>query len=330
MSFNLNKLKGGIRREVDLNSKFTKEYLGTQNCPIVQIKPNVHGVQLSDFLLNNSDLVKQSLKQYGAVLFRDFYNKSLVNSMTIVSDIYDKKFLEYSNRSSPRTLITKNIYTSTEYPASERIHFHSENSYSNEHPEILTFFCDTVANEGGQTPLANNVEVLKRIPDKLLEKFRQKGILYVRKMNDIIGLNWMEVFQTESKAKVEELCKRDNIKFEWNMKELVLKWSSPAISNHPITKQELWFNHAYFFHKNSYPSSLESHLQSIDDLPFQAFFGDGSIITDDDYKVLHEAYIESCSSFNWKKDDLLIIDNYTISHSRNAFKGSRKLFVSMI
>lgn len=42
--------------------------------------------------------------------------------------------LEYRERSSPRTHVEHNIYTSTEYPAHHPIFLHNENSYAHTWP----------------------------------------------------------------------------------------------------------------------------------------------------------------------------------------------------
>src|SRR5688572_3591927 len=85
------------------------------------------GRSVADFAAEHAAWVKANLHQLGAILFRDFAVEDI--------DCFDRFMrsvagppLPYMHRSSPRTQLKGNIYTSTEYPPEQVIPFHSEMS----------------------------------------------------------------------------------------------------------------------------------------------------------------------------------------------------------
>ena len=93
--------------------------------------------------------------------------------------------LEYSFRSTRRSLVSGNIYTSTEYPAQPFIPLHNEMAYSRNWPQKIAFFCVKKAEQGGQTPIANSRKVFERLDSKMREKFAQKKVMYVRNYGEV-------------------------------------------------------------------------------------------------------------------------------------------------
>src|SRR5688572_31013451 len=53
---------------------------------------------------------------------------------------------------------------------------------------------------------------LFRSPARIVEKFAQKQVMYVRNYGDGLGLSWQEAFQTDDKRIVEEHCRREDRK----------------------------------------------------------------------------------------------------------------------
>ena len=66
----------------------------------------------------------------GAVLIRGLKVPGSAQFGKILSTLFGSELLEYTYRSTPRTKLRGNVYTATEYPASEVIPQHNENSYS--------------------------------------------------------------------------------------------------------------------------------------------------------------------------------------------------------
>lgn len=66
-----------------------------------------------------------------------------------------------------------------------------------------------------------------------------------------------------------------------------------------------------------------------DKFPRNAYYGDGSEIEEESLKAIRRAYEQERIEFSWQKGDVMILDNRLMAHSRNPFKGNRKVVVAM-
>src|SRR5260370_40883568 len=161
----------------------------------------------------NRKLVESRLLKHGGILFRGF-EVSVAEFEELIETV-SGKLLDYSYRSTPRTLVSGRIYTSTEYPAHQSIPLHNEHAYSRLWPMKLWFFSMQVADEGGETPIADSRKVYQRIPAEIRECFERKGLMYVRNYGTRLDLSWQDVFQTTSRAAVEDYCRNAEIECQW-------------------------------------------------------------------------------------------------------------------
>lgn len=296
------------------------------------LSPAVDGVNLTHWAANNRDHLERELLRCGAILFRGFKLEG-VAGFEEFARAASSGLLDYKERSSPRSELMRGVYTSTDYPADQSIHFHNEQSYTRSWPMKLFFFCVTPAERGGATPIADGRKVLKSLDPRLKEKFAEKRVMYVRNYGDGMGLTWQTAFQTTSGAAVEEYCRRAGIAFEWKGGgRLRTRQTFDAVVAHPKTHEQLWFEHAAFFHVTSLPPDVRRALTDEfreEDLPFNTYYGDGSAIEESALGQIREAYARGAKRFDWREGDVLLIDNMLTSHSREPFSGPRKIAVAM-
>ncbi|MFH7014637.1 TauD/TfdA family dioxygenase [Flavobacterium sp. FlaQc-47] len=301
---------------------------GNAQFPLV-IKPATVGMQLNDWVAENRSIFEEKVKTYGAILFRGFHINT-VEKFENFSRLYADTPLEYNLRSSPRYAVGKNVYHTTTYPKEYHIEMHSESSYAPVHPSNIVFCCIDPADEQGETPIADNKIVLQSLSEKTRNKFIEKGVRYVRNLNEAYGLSWKEVFQTEDKKEVEATCDEQGISYEWKSDtNLVLTWNKKAIWEHPVTGEQIWFNHAYFFNKYALEASFFDLVKTEDELPNNTFFGDGSEISKEEIEEIRAAYQKGTVVFPWEKGDVLFLDNMLMSHGRNPYEGSRQIIASL-
>lgn len=319
-------LKDVKPRTIDLAGDIIER---TPGFPVIYT-PAMDGISLRSWLSGHLEEVELELKVYGAILFRGFDVPDR-NAFQDVMGAFNEEFLSYKDRSSPRTEVKENLYTSTEHPADQVINMHNELSYSHTWPLRIAFYCAKEPSEKGETPVADVRKVLKRLPEKLVSVFREKGILYRRLLQKGVGLSWQEVFQTEDPAVVEQHCKTYGQEFSWTGKDrLEIKWHRPAVRTHPVTGEAVWFNHGYFFNFLALAPEIRAAFSSSDELPFNTYYGDGSPIEQEYLELIHEAYQEECVYFPWKRKDILLMDNMLVAHGRNSFKGEREINVIMM
>ncbi len=302
-----------------------------RSLPLV-IRPALKGVGLREWARNSRALVESYLLKHGAVLFRNFDLQS-VNDFEQAAKEICGELLEYRERSSPRTHVGGNVYTSTDYPPEHSIFLHNENSYQQTWPMKIFFFCAQAAERGGETPIADCRKVLQRIDPEVRERFREKGWMYIRNFGDGFGLPWSTVFQTTDKSVVEEHCRKVGIGVEWKSGDgLRTHAIRPAIARHPWTGEMVWFNHATFFHVTMLEAGVKAALLAEfaeDELPTNTYYGDGSPIEVAVLEHLSEAYEQETVAFPWQTGDLLVLDNMLTAHGRSAYAGARKILVGM-
>lgn len=129
-----------------------------------------------EWITANKPLIDTYLVKYGGILFRNFDIYS-VSEFNKIAQIICPNLLEYVYRSTPRTKLGGKIYTATDYPMDKSIPFHNENSYSKSWPEKILFFSIVIAQEGGETPIANSFNVYNRIDHNIRNKFEKDGII---------------------------------------------------------------------------------------------------------------------------------------------------------
>jgi alpha-ketoglutarate-dependent taurine dioxygenase len=299
--------------------------------PLV-IKPKGEHVDVTAWAAGNREFVETQLVRHGGILFRGFDITTPVTFEQLCRAV-STQLLEYNERSSPRTEVSPNVYTSTDYPPDQSIFLHNENSYQRTFPRKIFFFCLTPAKTGGETPIADCRKVFQRISPHVREHFIEKGWMYVRNFGDGFGLPWQTVFQTESRDVVERECHRKGIKAEWkDDQRLRVSTVLPAVAKHPLTADLSWFNHATFFHVTTLDPVLREVLLeefAEEDLPTNTYYGDGSRIESDVLEQLREAYRQETVSFPYEAGDVMLLDNMLTAHGRAPYSGPRKILVTM-
>lgn len=328
------KLKSITAQNIDANQELVSYSFLDQNQergPLI-IKPLQSDIRLTSWIESNRALIQSKLVKYGAILFRGFMTDSVADFEQVVKTFGDD-LLDYSERSSPRHKVEGKVYTSTDHPADQRIHFHNELAYSKNWPLEIFFYCDVEPDQGGETPIADSREVYSYLSESTRNKFSEKGVLYQRYLGSGLGLSWQEVFQTEDKAQVEAYCKESGIELQWvDEKKVVTKSVRPAVQRHPETGELIWFNHAHFFNIWNMEQNEREQLLSMvkeNEIPFNTYYGDGEPISKEVVLEIIEAFDKVAVEFPWKKGDILYLDNMLMAHSRNPFAGKRKIVVAM-
>ena len=99
--------------------------------------------------------------RHAGILFRGFEIGGQEEFQEFMSGLASEGLLEYRYRSTPRSQVAGKVYTSTEYPASQAIPMHNEMSYSRHWPLKIWFYCVKVAEEAGETPIADSPQGLR-------------------------------------------------------------------------------------------------------------------------------------------------------------------------
>lgn len=302
--------------------------------------------EVENFLSTSSTEIHQQLKIHGAVLLRGFPIQDGDGFASVVRALQLGPFMDYVGGDSPRKQITQGVFTSTEAPPWLTIPLHNELSYAYKQPSHIFFNCHIAPKAKGETPIADARRIFHSLDPKIREEFVKKGVTYRSAYHPGKGLiptivggahrSWQEVFLTEDKQQVEEICRKRNIACRFTKKGwLVIEETRKATALHPETKEEVWFNQAHLFKLTSRLLGFWRHLGTKilylnkDNLLHDATFGDGSPIPLSTLHHVMDTLDTHTIAFPWQQGDVLILDNYLAMHGRASFKGPRRIFTSM-
>lgn len=327
-------LEGARRKSIRLSKEElvrTEPLLSDGPLPLL-VRPALDGIDLPEWATQNRDFIQAHLLKNGGILFRDFEVPTTAHFERFIVAI-SGTLLEYDYGSTPRSHVGGRIYTSTEYPSREVIPHHNEMSYAGDWPMKIWFFSIQPATEGGETPIADSRRVFQRLDPAIRERFARKKVMYVRNYHEGLDVPWQKVFQTDDRSKVEEYCRSAGIQYEWlEQSRLRTREVHQGVAEHPQTGEPVWFNQAHLFHVSSLPAERREVLLAAypeQDLPRNAYYGDGSPIEEQVLSEIREAYLQEAVVFPWEAGDILMLDNMLTAHARRPFAGPRKVVVGM-
>jgi alpha-ketoglutarate-dependent taurine dioxygenase len=295
--------------------------------------------------------IDQQLLKYGAILFRGYEIHGSVEFQRVVTHLVDE-IVDYTRGASPRSKVSGKIYTSTDAPKMIPIPLHCELSYTPCPPNRILFLCQTPAQKGGETPIADMRTVYQSLDSDVRQRLEERGLRLIqnvpsKKVFDF-SKTWQEMFATHDRREVEKACEAMEIACAWkNNGSLQLVNFCSAFMAHPVTGDQVLFTSFYNFH-DSWSDELKLYdlywlskvvgvfelfrqrtRMSAVDYPHHSTFSDGSEIPRSDVLHVRKVLRDHAVSFPWQRGDFIIIDNFRVSHGRMPFKGDRKILVSM-
>lgn len=287
---------------------------------------------LAAYLADNAEQVAGLLREHGGILLRGFAVDG-AESFARLCAVLGGKAGSYVGGNSPRTRLAQDVYTSTEFPASETISLHNEMSYLPNWPKRLFFYCQVPAASGGQTTLAHGGDLLQALPAGLVQQLREKRICYIRNFQAKarMGKSWQSTYQTESRDEAEQAILAQGSSFRWGDDgSLRVSTVCDATLTHPETGQEVWFNQAEQWHPSALAPALRKMFEQafgVGGLAHHCTFGDGEPIDEAMLAEVRAVMNGNKLLFDWQAGDMLVIDNVTMLHGREPFKGERKTLV---
>jgi alpha-ketoglutarate-dependent taurine dioxygenase len=241
--------------------------------------------------------------------------------------------LPYVHGNSPRTRVSGNLYTSTEYPPQYTISMHNELSYAHRWPARLAFYCAKAADSGGATSVLDGELWLDSLDAEVRAAFAG-GIRYVQNLHDGYGFgkSWQDTFETDDRTAVDAFLRDSQAEWEWGPDGLRVTQLRPATVKHPVTSAEVWFNQADQWHPAGLGGETSAELYDIlspDEFPQYVTFADGTPIPGAYVEHVLNRGLENAVDVDWRTGDVLLIDNILTAHGRRPFEGTRRVLVAM-
>lgn len=333
-------------RELEIEDRI--EFLNERMLPAVFTSRA--GESLETLLVDHRESLLAIQRRYGAILFRDFGLGTPEEFRTAADLWFQGGLRNYVGGVSPRGQVVAGVYESTRFPAHLRIPQHNEMSYLPDPPRELAFFCEIEPQHGGETPLADSRTIYDLIHEEIRALLEEGGISYHRYLNGRrmtlnhrnrhriaqLHTSWMAAFSTDDPKTVEKACAENGSTVQWDKEEgAKINNILSAFRRHPDTGEMLWFNQIATFLSSPrstgflrwllYQSAFPDPLMR----PFHATLGDGRPITIPQLNSIHHAIDSATVRFRWQRGDLLLVDNFLVTHGRMPYKGDRRILVAI-
>lgn len=274
-------------------------------------------------VVNEADAVAARLGEAGSVLIR---SGASLQKFEQLSDALMAPIV-HPVTGLGREAISEDGTTSTVNPGQDFIPLHREGAYSPAAPDILMFYCDTPPSNGGETILCDGV-VLREELSNDARAFVDGAILKWRWWQP--AESWRAKLGTEDKAEALErldelqayLPPYERLEAEFDGDTLRGSFLTPAVIPTRSGDAAAFCNSVLAYYNQGGrdffgESGLE--LSLLDDSAFP----------DNVLHELHAAAERVTQPVNWKKGDIVVVDNIRVMHGRRAFGGRRRIFVRM-
>jgi alpha-ketoglutarate-dependent taurine dioxygenase len=343
----------------------THSFLNEQRLPLVYepARDSARGqAALLDWLAANSGQLANDILSHGAVLLRGF-DVSDASAFERIALAIDPQLSSEYPGVALRRHVTQFVHTASELPSYYPIPQHAELAYTSSPPRKVFFFCETAPRKGGETPLSDLRKVWSELSEGLRAKLEQHQIRYRRVHGGPDegpfrlwgGRRWSDVFETRDREVVEQAAREQGLTLSWLPDgALSLENTLPACRTHPVSGITAWHNHANIFHPDgpmleySRLARLQGTVRSLavnlvlaalswcrrSLVPPQRYdwsvsYGDGSHISRSELTEIYDAIWRHIAHFRWQRGDLLVVDNYAVSHGRLPYSGERSVLVAM-
>jgi hypothetical protein len=291
------------------------------------------GVDPVAWAKEHRDVLHEAITTYGGVLIRGLDCDR--EGFSRVARSLEDHPLDYTGGIGPRKLVAPEVYNSTDLPPKHALAQHHEMSYNAYWPMKVLFYCETPPDEGGATTICDARQFYKALDPAIKQAFEHKGVQYLRNYYPAMPYKTIEqTFGTTERATIDSFCSGLGIETYWKDHEtLKLIQRAPAVRQHPVTADRLFFNTVVLWHVSYWRHLAEEAFGPVstedqDKLWQQSQFGDGTDIPDETIRKIVAAYEDQQYPVQWRKNDILYFDNMLVSHGRTSFAGRRSILVS--
>lgn len=315
---------------------------------VISHKQSMSFDDFSHLLQDNREIIKQALLKHGALLFRGFPLHDAKDFSSTIASLGLGKFVDYIGGDSPRDKVEEGVYTSTEAPPAFHIPLHQELSFIKHFPKHIYFYCDVAPLVRGETIIADARKIYSALDDAFINKFEKRGLTYIShyyyksKIMEWVNRlqrshkSWTEVFETHEKSEVEKKCIENEFKWRWLHNDwLEIQQTRPAIHQHPITQDVVWFNQVHLYDFNPRLLGFKRYLGAKlfyfrkSTRLHEIQFADGSPIPRKDLYHILDILDQHTVAFPWQQGDFLVLDNILAMHGRAPFSGKRRILTAL-
>jgi alpha-ketoglutarate-dependent taurine dioxygenase len=293
------------------------------------------GAALDDaaaWVSENRDALKAQVTEHGAILFRGFPVRTpedfdaLVSALDLPNFPYNK-----SLSNAVRVNWTERVFSANEAPPTVTIYLHHEMAQTPMFPAQIFFFCQTAAEEGGETPICRSDVLYERLAAKCPEFIRnceENGLQYTNVMpgeNDAqsgMGRSWQSTLGTTTQEGAEARLAELGYSWKW-LDDGCLQATTPVL---PAVRELPNGRKAFF---NQLIAAFQGWKDVRNDPAKAIRFGDGTPLDQNATTAAAQLAEELTFDVPWQSGDVVFMDNCVAMHGRRTFRGTRKVLASL-
>ncbi len=289
--------------------------------------------QAEQWLAKNLTPIKKELGCTGAILFRGFPVCDAKSYDAFFSAFgYDNFTYKESLSNAVRINHTEKVFTANEAPKDVEIFIHNEMAQTPFYPSIISLFCESAADKGGETVICRSDtiydELVKAEPE-LTNKLESVGIKYTTLMpcdddpETGQGRSWKGTLSVGSAEEAEEKLRSLHYTWQWKDNDALVAQTAalPAI-------RTLQGGRKVFFNQ-----IIAAYLgwQGVKENPATALcFGDDSELSKTFLDTMVSIAKSVSYNLEWQDGDVAVVHNHLAMHGRLPYSGERKRKVLVV
>ena len=290
------------------------------------------GTPLTELIDRRRAELRATLVTHGGLLFRGF-DVGGVDGFDAVVRAFSGEPLTYTERSSPRHADQGQGLHLDRLPAGRGDLPAQRELLPGALAADALLLLPTAPPTLGATPLADMRRVYAEIDPAVREEFVRRRWLLVRNFHADFGTRWQDVFGTDDRAQVQAYATANRIDLEWVGKDgLRTRAVRDVVHHRPGIGRPALVQPRHLLPPQHPADGLPEGLLAMfgeEGLPANTYYGDGGEIPADVMDHLRAAYRAASVRFDYRRDDVLVVDNMTAAHGREPFTGPRKIAVAM-
>ena len=199
---------------------------------------------LRAFVTAERKRLRDEMLKRGGFLLRGFEVNDPTGFADIISALGYQAEAENQFDTSPRSKVAESVYTSTDTPDAYPILAHNENSFLNERPRMIPFFCLVEPHRYGETPLFNSRAAADTLAPEVRAKLEEKKVCYRRRFPKkrpswapMINRDWQEAFGTTDRDEIDAMVTSRGMTCHWHDNGRILHTENVVnpLPRHPDT-----------------------------------------------------------------------------------------------